>query len=166
MINSQAQVQQLLFEEASSLDERRWDDWLALMHPEVVFWVPAWHADQRLTKDPAREVSLIYCDGRQALSDRVERVRSGRSPAGTPMPRTVHAIANVSIERHEDRALSAKSNFFNLVYDIRAGEHHVFAGHYEHKFERVASNGPWLLRRKRVVLINDRIPGMLDFYSV
>jgi benzoate/toluate 1,2-dioxygenase beta subunit len=160
------QAQRLLHEEALALDEQRWSDWLDSLHCQVVFWVPAWRADHETTQDPQREVSLIHCRGLQALRDRVERVRSGRSPASTPMPRTVHAISNVLLDAANDTELRARSVFSSTVYDLRRGQTHTFVGRYEHRFLREGPDRPWLIANKRVVLANDRIPGMLDFYSV
>lgn len=160
------EAQQLIFEEALALDEQRWDAWLERMHGDVVLWVPAWRGDHEVTGDPQREVSLIYCAGIQALRDRVERVRSGRSPASTPMPRTVHAVSNVLVEAAGDNAVRARSVFRSMVYDLRSGEPRTFAGRYEHTLVRTAPGQPWLIGRKRIVLVNDRVPGMLDFYSV
>ena len=37
-----AQVTDCLLEEAACLDERRWDDWLAMYEDDCLFWLPAW----------------------------------------------------------------------------------------------------------------------------
>lgn len=166
MRDAVTEAQRLIHQEALALDEQRWTDWLDGLHSEVVFWVPAWRTDHETTADPLREVSLIYCAGVQALRDRVDRVRGGRSPAGTPMPRTVHAVSNVLVEEASDTLLRAKSVFASTVYDLRRGESHTFVGRYEHRFVRQDPDQPWRIGGKRVVLVNDRIPGMLDFYSV
>lgn len=160
------QAHHLLYEEAQLLDEQRWDEWLARMHPEVVFWVPAWISSSQVTEDPGSQISLIYCKGQQSLRDRVSRIRSGRSPANTPMPRTVHAITNVLVEVASETELRVKSVFNSTVYDTRRGASHAFVGRYEHVFVRTATDQPWLIAIKRVILVNDRIPGMLDFYYV
>ncbi len=53
-------VVRLLYEEAASLDERRWDDWLALFEPDAEYWIPAWDSEDEHTRDPRSEVSLMY----------------------------------------------------------------------------------------------------------
>ncbi|OJV71179.1 MAG: hypothetical protein BGO22_17935 [Hydrogenophaga sp. 70-12] len=166
MHEAMAEAQRLIYQEALALDEQRWTDWLDGLHSEAVFWVPAWRSDHETTADPQREVSLIYCAGVQSLRDRVDRVRGGRSPAGTPLPRTVHAVSNVLVEEASDTLLRATSVFTSTVYDLRRGESHAFVGRYEHRFVREAPGQAWRIGRKHVVLVNDRIPGMLDFYSV
>ncbi|MGK2942101.1 MAG: aromatic-ring-hydroxylating dioxygenase subunit beta, partial [Immundisolibacter sp.] len=56
------QARRLLFDEAACLDQRRWDDWLALYTPDCEFWVPAWKSEDTPTGDPGGEVSLVYYD--------------------------------------------------------------------------------------------------------
>lgn len=41
------QVQRLLFDEAAALDQRRWNDWLALYTSDCEFRVPAWTGVRR-----------------------------------------------------------------------------------------------------------------------
>ena len=62
------QAQRLLFDEAAALDQRRWDDWLALYTPDCEFWVPAWKSEDAPTGDPGAEVSLVISKGREPIS--------------------------------------------------------------------------------------------------
>jgi len=78
----------LLHDEGLCLDERRWDDWLALYVEDAVYWVPAWKSENETTTDPARELSLIYYQGRGGLEDRIWRLKSGLSVAANPLRRT------------------------------------------------------------------------------
>ena len=64
------QVRQFLYYEARLLDDRQWDDWLNCYSPQVVYWMPAWGDDDKLTRDPQREISLIYYPNRDGLEDR------------------------------------------------------------------------------------------------
>ena len=86
---------ELLHREAAYLDEQRWDEWLALFAPDCEFWVPTWTGEGRLTTNPRTELSLMYFAGRGGLEDRVVRIRSGRSPAALPLPRTTHMVGNI-----------------------------------------------------------------------
>lgn len=42
----------LLYRQGRLLDERRWQDWLALFTEDCQYWVPAWVSEQRQTEDP------------------------------------------------------------------------------------------------------------------
>jgi 3-phenylpropionate/cinnamic acid dioxygenase small subunit len=48
-------------------------------------------------RGPAAPISLIYYANRDGLEDRVFRIKTERSSASMPEPRTSHMIANVEI---------------------------------------------------------------------
>lgn len=154
------EASQFLFREALALDEQRWDDWLALYAEDAVFWVPSWTDEHGLASDPERELSLMYCPARVGLADRVMRIRSGLSVASKVLPRTVHALGNVMWA--EGGKLS--SVFQVALFDLKSQSTHVYHGRYEHELRQV--DGHWRIAAKKVILMNDLIPTMLDFYSV
>src|ERR1700730_16140299 len=53
-------VRQFLYREARFLDDKEWDNWLALYAPDVEFWMPSWDDDDQLVTDPRDEHSLIW----------------------------------------------------------------------------------------------------------
>ncbi|HXP12537.1 MAG TPA: aromatic-ring-hydroxylating dioxygenase subunit beta, partial [Stellaceae bacterium] len=65
---------EVLQREALYLDERRWDDWLALYTPDCEYWMPAWKSEDELGQNPRTELSYFYYDNRAGLEDRVARV--------------------------------------------------------------------------------------------
>jgi len=155
----------LLYREGHYLDAQRWDDWLALYCEDAEFWMPAWKAPHALTASPEREVSLMYYSARAGLEDRVWRLRSGLSVASLVLPRTTHAISGVILEAQAaDGALELRSSWTCHVYDLRRTTQHVFFGRYEHRLRN--ESGKWLIAAKKIVLMNDRIPTMIDFYCV
>lgn len=154
----------LLYREALALDRGEWDNWLALFTDDAVFWMPAWRDELTPTADPDRELSLIYYAGRAMLEDRVWRVRSGLSVASLPRPRVVHGVTNILVERAEGDEAEVSSSFTVHLYDKRSERTHVFFGRYEHGLRRV--DGDWRIARKKILLLNDTIPTVVDFYSI
>lgn len=155
----------LLEREAAALDERRWDDWLALFTADCEYWMPAWKSDDTLTSDPRTELSHFYYASRAGLEDRVYRIRSDRSPASMPLPRTTHIVANVRpLEPLGAERMRLRCSWVSHVFFPRSEESHAFFGHAEHTL--VADGNRWLIARKRIVLQNDYIPTMLDIYCV
>ena len=155
----------LIEREAAAIDERRWDDWLALFAEDCEYWMPAWKSDDTLTSDPRTELSHFYYASRAGLEDRIYRIRSNRSPASMPLPRTTHIVANVRFaEPAAADRLHLRSNWVSHVFFSRSEESHAFFGHTEHTL--VLANGRWLIAKKRIVLQNDYIPTMLDIYCV
>ena len=86
-----------LYREARHLDERDWDNWLAMYAENATYWVPSWDDDGELTTDPQSEISLIWYGRRAGLEDRVFRIRTERSSATIPDTRTSHNLANIEI---------------------------------------------------------------------
>lgn len=154
----------LVHREARLLDERRWADWLALYRPDATFWMPAWDAEFVLTADPDREVSLIYYASRAGLEDRVWRIESGKSVASMPLARTTHLIAGVELLDQASDRLRVASAWTTHVWRTKTKQAVTFFGRYEHELAR-ADDG-WRIRRKKIVLVNDTVPTMLDFYCV
>ena len=68
----------LLYREAALLDERRWQEWIALFASDCEYWVPTWLTEETLTRDPQRELSHAYYASRAGLEDRIVRITSGR----------------------------------------------------------------------------------------
>ena len=155
----------VLYREAHYLDTQRWDDWLGLYSPDCEFWMPAWKSEHELTANPKRELSLVYYSSRAGLEDRVTRVRSGTSVASIPLPRTQHAITNVIAEPTDaGEAMRLYTNWTVHQFRTKHREVEVPFGRYEH--DLVCLEGAWYIRRKKIVLLNDYMPTLLDFYSL
>ena len=105
-----------LYAEARALDDRDWDTWLAFYALDASFWMPAWDDHDRLVEDPQAEISLIYYARRSGLEDRVFRIKTERSSASTPEPRTSHNISNVEILSRSDSKLEIRFNWLTLSY--------------------------------------------------
>jgi len=163
-ISSRGDAEDLLYREAALLDEGAWDEWLALYTEDAVFWMPAWRDEETPTADPDRELSLIYYDGRRGLEDRVVRARSGQSVASRPRPRCLHVIGNVRLIECKDGAAEIASTFTVFLHDVRADRSHHFFGRYCHALRH--EQGQWRIARKQILLLNDTIPTVVDFYSI
>ncbi len=162
MIRSEAE--DLLYAEARALDERRFDDWLAMFAEDVVFWMPAWKDETTPTSDPDNELSLIYYEGKQNLADRVWRLKSGLSNASEIPARVAHIVGNVIVERADAKEAVILSAFTAHHHDPRSDRTHVFFGHYRHVFRHEGAG--WLIAAKTITLMNDCIPTVADLYML
>lgn len=159
----QARCADFLYTEARLLDAQDWDGWLALYLPEAEYWVPAWDGEHRLVEDPQREVSLIYYADRSGLEDRVFRVRTNLSSASVPLPRTCHLVGNVQAERAGDGDIAVHAHWQCTTFRFK--QTHYYAGRYEYLL-REEGDGALRIARKKTIVINDKIPHVLDFYHV
>lgn len=155
----------LLYSEGLALDERRWDDWLALYAEDATYWVPAWKNEAETTTDPNAELSLIYYESRAGLEDRIWRLKSGLSVASNPLRRTTHVISNILLgATAEDGSVEVKASGVTHVYDPRRKGADVFFGLYVYRLKSV--EGGWRIAAKTVRLMNDNIPAVLDVYML
>lgn len=155
-------IEAFLYREARLLDDRDWDAWLACYAPEAVFWMPAWDDDDQLTEDPQSEMSLIYYPSRDGLEDRVFRIKTERSGASTPEPRTSHNISNVEWVATHAESVEVRFNWFTLNqrYDKTA----MFFGSSFYTLD-TRSDTP-LITNKTVILKNDHIHQVIDIYHI
>lgn len=152
-----------LYREARHLDDRQWDEWLELYAPDVEYWMPAWDDDDRLTEDPHSQISLIYYPNRDGLEDRVFRIKTERSSASMPEPRTSHMLANVEVLADRGDAVDVRYNFHTLSHRYKTTDHYFGTA-----FVTLRKSGDETLRiaRKKIVLKNDYIRQVVDIYHL
>jgi benzoate/toluate 1,2-dioxygenase beta subunit len=151
-----------LYQEARYLDDRQWDEWLACYADDVTYWMPAWDDDDKLTEDPQREISLMYYAGRGGLEDRVFRIRTERSSASMPEPRTSHNVTNVEVLAERDSEVDVRYNFNTLSHRYKVTDQ--FFGTVYLTFRKVEDR--LLISSKKIALKNDYIRQVLDVYHV
>lgn len=154
----------LLYREALLIDSGRFDEWLALYLEDAEFWMPAWRDETTQTQDPDRELSLIYYKGRRNLEDRVMRLTSGLSTASSPLPRVVHQVTNVLVVGTSEKAMAVSAAFTCHRFDVRMNRADCFFGRYE--YHLVQSAKGWLIARKKILLLNDTIPTVVDINAI
>ena len=127
------EIEEFLFHEARLLDQRRFEDWLALFADDGMYWVPA-EPDQ---SSPHDRLSLFYEDKR-LLDVRIRQIRHPRYYAQAPETRTRHVIGNVELQdgvRSGDE-IAVRSSFVMLEY--RNEQRRVFGGEMRHRLRRSA----------------------------
>ena len=80
------------------------------------------------------------------------------------LPRSVHSVTNVLVERVDESTDEVSASFAVHLNDVRASREHVFFGRYEYTLHK--SEGGLLIASKKILLLNDTIPAVLDFYLV
>ena len=94
------EIEEFLFHEARLLDQRRFEDWMALYTDDATYWVPA-KPDQQ---SPIDTISIYY-DDRRMMETRVKRLRpSSLITPGAPASRSRRCSA-----RHRSRSSAETS---------------------------------------------------------
>lgn len=156
-------IEQFLYREARYLDDKEYEKWLECYAEDVVYWVPSWADDARLTEDPQSEMSLMYYNGKGGLTDRVFRIRTERSAAtSVPEPRTSHLLGNIEIIGRSGDIIDVRYNWHTMY--LRYDEIDPM---YGTSFVTIDFSGEEpLIRRKTTVLKNDLIHHVVDIYHL
>ena len=152
------EIAEFLYREAELLDERRYQDWLALLADDVRYWMPM----RRNVKfgEEEREFTRLHTDinwfdeGRETLSRRLKQIETGIHWAEEPRSRLSHLVTNVQVQSAEPSLTAAQevsviSRF--LIYRNRVEtETDILVGRREDQLRR--NGAGWLLARRKIIL--------------
>jgi 3-phenylpropionate/cinnamic acid dioxygenase small subunit len=152
------EVEDFLYREAELLDERRYEDWLALFTDDARYFmpmrrnVPHDETEREFTREGA-DVNW-FDEGKDTLGRRVRQIRTGIHWAEEPPSRICHIVSNVDVIRTtppgpSPTEVEVRSRF--LVYRNRVEtETDVLVGKREDLLRRL--NGAWRIARRKIVL--------------
>jgi 3-phenylpropionate/cinnamic acid dioxygenase small subunit len=151
------EIQDFLYQEAELLDERRYEDWLALFTDDCRYWMPM--RKNVPADEPAREftregVDVNWFDeGKDTLTRRVRQIRTGVHWAEQPPSRICHMVSNVQLlDGLADSAaaeVAVKSRF--LIYRNRVEtETDLLVGKREDVLRRAGA--AWRIARRKIIL--------------
>jgi 3-phenylpropionate/cinnamic acid dioxygenase small subunit len=152
------EIADFLYAEAELLDERRYQEWLALLADDIRYWMPMrrnvkFGDDER---EFTRETSDIawFEEGKETLARRVKQIETGIHWAEEPRSRLSHLVTNVQVLGAEPswaapREVSVKCRF--LVYRNRVEtETDILVGKREDLLRREGEG--WRLARRKIIL--------------
>jgi 3-phenylpropionate/cinnamic acid dioxygenase small subunit len=154
----QQEIEEFLYREADLLDERRYDDWLALLTDDVRYWMPMRRnvkvddRERELTRE-GRDISW-FDEGKDTLTRRVRQIQTGIHWAEEPVSRISHLVTNVQLLEvnpsvGEPTEVLVRCRF--LVYRNRVEtETDILVGKREDKLRRVGSD--WQIAHRKILL--------------
>jgi len=152
------EIAQFLYSEAELLDERRHDEWLALLAGDIRYWMPMRRnvkygdTDREFTRE-TEDVSW-FDEGKDTLTRRVRQIQTGIHWAEEPQSRISHMVTNVQVLTVTPNAVSpdevtVKSRF--LIYRNRVEtETDLLVGKREDTLRR--NGAGWLIARRKIIL--------------
>ena len=130
----QHEIEQFLYFEAELLDDRQIADWMALMAPEIRYFMPihSTRSGRETAKEWTGPNDLAYFDeDKDSLALRLRKLQSNLAWAEEPPSRTRHLVTNVRIRPGSAPELfEVKSNFVfyrsrgERQRDVLSGERH------------------------------------------
>ena len=153
------EVAEFLYREAELLDERRYDEWLALLTDDIRYWMPMRRNvkyGDTTGREFTREGSDIswFDEGKETLTRRVRQIQTGIHWAEEPQSRIAHLVSNVQLleatpSTADPREVTAKCRF--LIYRNRVEtETDFLVGKREDTLRR--SDEGWQIARRKIIL--------------
>lgn len=142
-------VVEFIYNEARLLDDRHFEDWLALLTEDFYLWAPERIGQEESTR--SQNVSL-FNDDQEILEMRIARLRHPAVHSQLPPSQANRIVSNILVEDAAEGASEVVVHSTFLMGEARLGEQRVFAGHYEHRLRR--EGGEWRIAKKVVRLIN------------
>lgn len=135
--------------EARLLDERRFEDWLALFTEEGWYWMPASWGQA----SPDDALSLVFED-RRLLALRVRRLASPVIHVEQPASRTHHHLSGLRAQPLDDGVFEVQS--MQLIMMVRAAEKQLFSAQCIHRI--VSGRRGLQIASKTIRLIDCDLP--------
>ena len=152
------QVEEFLYMEAETLDERRYENWLELLTDDVRYWMPLRRNVKfgELEREFTREGQDInwFDEGKDTLTRRVNQILTGVHWAEAPLSRICHIVSNVQVLEatptvSDPTEVAVKCRF--IVYRNRVEtETDLLVGKREDRLRKV--DGRWKISQRKVVL--------------
>jgi 3-phenylpropionate/cinnamic acid dioxygenase small subunit len=152
------EIEEFLYREVDLLDERRYEDWLALLADDIRYWMPMRRnvkvGEQEREFTRAEHDINWFDEGKDTLERRVRQIMTGIHWAEEPVSRISHLISNVQLLeiRPEPTApveILVKCRF--LIYRNRVETETDFLVGKREDLLRRADAG-WQIARRRIIL--------------
>ena len=152
------EIEEFLYREADLLDERRYEDWLALLAEDVRYWMPMrrnvkfGEAEREFTR--AGQDINWFDEGKETLTRRVRQILTGMHWAEEPVSRISHMASNVRLlevnpSPSDPQEVTVRCRF--LIYRNRVEtETDFLVGKREDLLRRVG--GEWKIARRKIIL--------------
>ena len=161
-------VAEFLYREAELLDERRYEEWLALLADDIRYWMPMrrnvkfGEGEREFTRE-GTDIAW-FDEGKDTLTRRVRQIQTGIHWAEEPQSRIAHLVSNVQVVEvspslAEPQEVAVKCRF--LIYRNRVEtETDLLVGKREDTLCR-GGNGrggnaqgasDWQIARRKIIL--------------
>ncbi|HJQ55412.1 MAG TPA: 3-phenylpropionate/cinnamic acid dioxygenase subunit beta [Vineibacter sp.] len=153
------EIEDVLYEEAELLDQRRYDDWLAMLADDLVYYMPmrrnvkaGEHGARENTRE-GRDISW-FDEDKWTLAKRCEQIATGVHWAEEPLSRVCHMVSNVQLLAATPSVAAAREVTVRcrfLVYQNRVEtETYFFVGKRTDTLRKAGDH--WQLARREIIL--------------
>lgn len=168
----QHQVEQFYYHEAELLDERQYQQWLALISEDMQYLMPGRSSPQRDSSKRGKEDFLAVEDELEGsavngaplreenaliMAFRADRAYKLNAWGSNPPARTRRLISNIRIQP-QDNALRVRSNFL-MYYSRHRDDNHLYSGERIDQLRITGGENGFLIAHREVRLDWNTITG-------
>lgn len=139
-----------LAHEAELLDNNRLQEWMGVLHPELVYRMPIRVTRERAVGGEFSQHGWHMNEDSHSIRTKIERLESGFGWAENPPSRTRRFVTNVRVEEHGNGEITAVSNV--LIYRARYDSLDSWMISAERHDRLITLDGEWLIRERLVLL--------------
>ncbi len=154
----QQEIEQFLYHESRVLDDRRYEEWYALLTDDIHYYMPTRY--NRLKREAAKEFSApdeaaFFDEDKRSIAQRIRRLNTGMAWAEDPPSRTRHMVSNVMIRPLGNGEYEV--DCYYMLYRSRLErEVETFVG-MRHDVIRRASNTAGFMIASRTIILDQAI---------
>ena len=154
-----SEIADFFYEEADLLDQRRYSEWLDLLHEDIHYWAPILrnvkYGDHAEVEESSADGGISWMDeGKITLSQRVQQIATGIHWAEEPMSRISHLVSNLrilSVDGGWENPVSVNTGCRFLIYKNRVEtETDFFVGKREDTLVRDGEG--WKILKRKIIL--------------
>ena len=145
----QQRVEQFLFAQSESLDNKQWQRYIDLFADDGVYWMPAAPAQTEWEGSPS-----IFAEDKPMMRVRMGRITHPNAWSQAPLWVTNHIVGNVVIESESAKQIVVRSRFHMM--ELRRDTVRHFGGTYRHTL--VKKGNSFAIKLQRVDLFNGQAP--------
>ncbi|WBU63564.1 3-phenylpropionate/cinnamic acid dioxygenase subunit beta [Paracoccus aerodenitrificans] len=153
------EIEEYYYDEAEHLDNRRFNEWLDMLHEDLRYFMPMRHNvkfGQHSEREDTKEEYGIswFNEDKWTVTKRVEQILTGVHYAEEPLSRTTHMLTNIQLLEADPSAAEAsevKTSCRFLTYLNRVEtETYTFVGKRYDTLRKV--DGAWKVLHRRIIL--------------
>jgi 3-phenylpropionate/cinnamic acid dioxygenase small subunit len=151
----QHEIEQFYYWEAKLLNDRRFEDWFALLAEDIRYFMPI--RTTRIMRETDQEYSTVgeyahFDDDLQMMKGRLRKITSDVSWSENPASRTRHIIGNVMIVQGASPSEYQTSNAFIVYRNRLERQLDIFAGERRDTLRRKESEAGFEISSRTILI--------------
>ncbi|MFJ9590895.1 aromatic-ring-hydroxylating dioxygenase subunit beta [Streptomyces acidicola] len=154
-----ARIHDFLLDEARLLDENRLEEWLTLLHPDLLYIAPVRRTRLRSEGNEIDPLSRHFDENHSSLTARIRRLQGDSAYADDPPSRTQRNIANLTVHQTDQPHTYTATHNLTLYRNRHDTPTHDILTATRHDTVHHNTTTDQLLLIQRIIILNQTTLG-------